>query len=403
MSAWVKRISVIVGRPIKWFCFVLVLFGSVFSFARNHAAIKFIAITPGTDINSRNNSPMPGSKSVQLLFPANFKPADTTINACGTSTTLTAGSKTGYSNPSWSDGSTGSTLTVTSSGTYWWQLTGSSIVTNGNFSSGNTGFTSSYSYKTTASPCSGCCCGALSNEATYGINTNAHNLHTNFDAFGDHTTGSGNMLIVNGASVANVTVWKENIAIIPNTNYVFSAWATSVNPAAPAILQFSINGSPLGGTISLSSTLADGVWQYFTTTWNSGSTSGSVPIALVNQNTASNGNDFALDDIVFAPVYRQNVIVNLNPNPVLSLSGPNTACGTYDLTKTINGYNTTTYTYVFKDPSGNVLTLANAKAITQSGIYTITEQDNSTGCTSSPQQTTVTIDPNPAKPGMTAL
>lgn len=321
---------------------------------------------------------------------------DTTINVCGTSATLTTNAISGYSNPSWNDGSTGNTKTVTASGTYWWQETGTNIVTNGDFSSGNTGFNSSYTYMTTGSFCPTCCCGVLSLEGTYTVGANPNTYHTNFTAFGDHTTGSGKMLIVNGASVTGVTVWKENIPIMPNTNYVFSVWATSVNPASPAILNFSINGSALG-TISLSGSVADGTWQYFTTTWNSGSTSGSVPIALVNQNTASGGNDFAVDDIVFAPVYRQNVIVNLNPIPVLALTGAN-VCDTYDLTKSIVGYNTATYTYIFKDGSGNVV--SNPQSITQGGTYTIIEQNKLTGCQSAPQQATITITKTPVKPGI---
>src|ERR1700755_1374151 len=62
--------------------------------------------------------------------------ADTTITVCGSSVTLNAQNITGYSNPSWNDGSTGMTKTVTASGTYWWQETGTNVVTNGDFSSG---------------------------------------------------------------------------------------------------------------------------------------------------------------------------------------------------------------------------------------------------------------------------
>jgi hypothetical protein len=377
------------------------LSGAVFSFANHH---KFVLLRPANSQKSivKTGRPIisrPKAQPSSLIFNT-ANPADTTVNACGTSVVLHSSTITGYSSPTWSDGSTGTSFTATSSGTYWWQLTGTNIVTNGDFSSGNTGFTSSYSYKTATSPCPGCCCGALSNEGTYGVDTNPNNLHTSFTAFGDHTSGTGKMLIVNGASVANVTVWKENITITANTNYVFSVWATSATPAAPAILQFSINGGTLG-TISLSSTLADGTWQYFTTTWNSGSASGSVPIALVNQNTAASGNDFAVDDIVFAPVYRQNVIVNLNPIPVLSLTGPHSACVVYDITQTINGYDATTYTYTYKDSSGNVV--ANPAAITQSGTYTITETNKTTGCVSLPQTTTVTISPNPTKPSIIPL
>jgi hypothetical protein len=329
-----------------------------------------------------------------------------TVTVCGTSTTLHTSTVPGYSNPIWNDGTTGTSLTVNNSGDYWWQVTGTSIVTNGDFSaditsSATRGFTSSYSFKVPGSTCFTCCCGILSPEGTYSITNNPHNVHTNFSSLSDHTTGTGNMLVVNGSATANVVVWTQNITVLPNTDYVFSAWATSVNPQNPAQLQFSINGSPLGSTINPTSTTGD--WQYFTTTWNSGSNSGSLPIALINQNIASSGNDFAVDDIVFAPVYRRMVHVVLNPIPVLALTGPNTACGTYDLTKTIVGYDTNTYDYFFKDTNGNTISTANATAVTLSGNYTITEQNKVTGCTSQPVQTTVTINPNPQKPGISSL
>lgn len=365
------------SRKIKLLCCILLLGAAGISF---RSANKFISaiVTTSTD----------------------------TVNVCGTSTTLTTSTIAGFSNPIWNNGTTGTSMTVNSSGDYWWQVTGTNIVTNGDFSAPTTnsttrGFTSSYTYRSTSYNCAGCCCGVLSAEGTYTITTDPHIIHTNFSSFGDHTSGTGNMLIVNGASTANVTVWTQNITVLPNTDYVFSAWATSVHPANPAQLQFSINGTPLGTTINPSSTT--GNWQYFTTIWNSGSTSGTLPIALVNQNIIANGNDFAIDDIVFAPVYRKNIHVVLNPIPVLALTGPHSACGSYDLSQTIVGYDPATYTYVFKDGSGNIITPANSPVITQSGTYTITEQNKATGCTSAPVQTTITISPNPSKPGISSL
>lgn len=336
-----------------------------------------------------------------------FAATTDTVKVCGTSTTLTTSNiPAGYSNPIWNNGSTGNSLPVNTGGNYWWQVTGTNVVTNGDFSAATTnsntrGFTSSYTYKSSSSSCNNCCCGILSAEGTYTINTNPSSIHTNFSSFGDHTTGSGNMLIVNGSATANVIVWTQDITVQPNTDYVFSAWATSVHPSNPAQLQFSIDGVPLGSTINPTSTT--GSWQYFTTTWNSGNRSGAVPIALVNQNIATSGNDFAVDDIVFAPVYRKNIFVVFNPVPVLTLSGPNTACGTYDLSKTIVGYDANTYAYVFKDSNGNIIPNVNGPLITQSGTYTITAQNKATGCTSAPVQTTVTVTPNPIKPNISSI
>ncbi len=330
-------------------------------------------------------------------------PATINVSDCGTSTTLTSSNiPLGYSNLIWDNGSTVSSRVVNASGAYWWQVTGANVVTNGSFTLGNVGFTSQYTYRYVGQNGLGnLCCGVLSAEGTYAIDNNPRDVHANFSSFTDHTNGSGNMLIVNGSPTNNLTVWTQNIPIIANTDYVFSVWVTSASPANPAQLQFSINGSQLGTTIVPSGT-ADGSWQYFTTTWNSGNVSGlSIPIALVNKNTVANGNDFAIDDIVFAPVYRQNINVTLNSIPVLTLTPSAEACGVYDLVQTIVGYDNATYAYVFKDAQGNVIN--NPTAIVQSGVYTITAQNRVTGCTSLPKQTTITIDPNPQKPGIIPL
>jgi hypothetical protein len=329
-------------------------------------------------------------------FTAFITPLTDTVTVCGTSTTLNTSTVSGYSNPIWNDGTTGTSLTVNASGDYWWQVTGTSVVTNGDFTSGNSGFTSSYTYVAKNGNQN-----ALYGEGTYSVYTNPNVLHDGFSIFKDHTGNSPSskrdMLIVNGSATANTTVWTQDITVLANTDYVFSVWVTSANPGNPAQLQFSINGSPLGTTITPSTTT--GSWQYFTTTWTS-TTAGTFPIALVNQNIIASGNDFAVDDIVFAPVYRQNVHVVLNPIPVLALTGPNSACGSYNLSQTIVGYDTNTYNYFFKDSNGN--TIANP-TVALSGTYTITEQNKLTGCTSAPVQKTITINPNPQKPGITTL
>jgi len=160
----------------------------------------------------------------------------------------------------------------------------SNLVTNGDFESGNTSFSSSYGYNP----------GNLNPEGKYDINTNPRNTHTNFAICGDHTSGAGKMMVINGASTAGVTVWCGTVAVSTNSAYNFSTWVASVHPTSPAILQFSINGINLGSTFTASSTTCN--WQQFCEMWSSGSNT-SANICIVNQNTAAAGNDFALDDI----------------------------------------------------------------------------------------------------------
>lgn len=172
-------------------------------------------------------------------------------------------------------------------------LTPFNFVDNGDFSSGKTGFTSGY----IVGP--GGAWGPLSNEGTYEVTTDPSLVHTNFASFGDHTTGTGQMMVVNGSATANVSVWCQTIPVIPNTTYDFSAWAASCVVSNPAVLQFSINGTLLGAPFGLSATT--GLWQQFHTTWFSGANT-SATICITNQNTLPSGNDFAIDDIEFREI-----------------------------------------------------------------------------------------------------
>src|SRR5882757_4994991 len=112
----------------------------------------------------------------------------------------------------------------------------------------------------------------------------------------DHTSGTGNMLLVNGSPVADVKIWCQNIAVTPHTNYVFSAWLQAIHPANPAKLQFYINGKVVADIFSADPTPC--TWKQFYMTWNSGKES-AINICIVNKNTIIAGNDFALDDVFF--------------------------------------------------------------------------------------------------------
>jgi hypothetical protein len=133
------------------------------------------------------------------------------------------------------------------------------LVTNGDFSLGATGFTSGY----TNSP------GNCQPPAVYDVTTSPHNCHPSFTDFGDHTSGSGNMMVVNGADVAGVQVWGETVAVLQNTLYYFSTWIATDYPLSPAQLNFSINGVALGSTFTAPATT--GNWVQFYQTWFSGS------------------------------------------------------------------------------------------------------------------------------------
>ncbi|MGE3842567.1 MAG: PEP-CTERM sorting domain-containing protein [Vicinamibacterales bacterium] len=184
------------------------------------------------------------------------------------------------------------------------QAQAANIVINPAFSLGDSGFTSGYS---AASGGPGSCWP----EGVYAVVTSPNACHPSWAAFGDHTTGSTQMMVVNGAGTPGVIAWSEVLGVLPNTQYYFSAWVASVYPVSPAQLQFSINGTTLGSIFAASPT--PGSWQQFFAPWNSGSNT-TATIALVNQNTIADGNDFALDDIML-DTERPNDGIDTTPVP----------------------------------------------------------------------------------------
>lgn len=169
------------------------------------------------------------------------------------------------------------------------EVTGANLITNGNFSQGNSGFTSAYNFAN-----------LNITEGEYFVGPDPKSWNSSLSSCKDHTTGNGNMMLVNGSPTADMNVWKQTVNVTPNTNYAFSTWIQALWPPNPAQLQFSINGKDAGSLITAS--LPTCSWTQFYTTWNSGNNTTAV-ISIVNKNTLVQGNDFALDDISFAPAF----------------------------------------------------------------------------------------------------
>lgn len=264
---------------------------------------------------------------------------------------------------------------------------GTELVNNSNFNSGNTGFSSTYSYVADGAGTT-----ELNPEGKYSILTgNASQVHGSFT--GTAKGGSGSFMVINGSSTANVTVWCQSINVIANTDYEFSTWISSVHPTNPASLQFSFNGVNTG---SINAPGTTNNWVQFFSKWNSG-TNTSVNICLVNQNTNTSGNDFALDDISFrecVPGCQDTAIVVITEDEVIVPPlTPATICanGNASLTASPTG-GTGTYTYTWL-PAGTGNTATVNVSPSNTSIYTVTATDGN-NCTSSPQTVTVNVNNN---------
>ena len=239
------------------------------------------------------------------------------------------------------------------------------LVVNGDFEQGNTGFTSDYGY----SP------GNLVPEGIYDVLDNPQDDHPSFAPCDDHTSGAGSMMVVNGAGSPNQDVWCQTVSVIPNAQYVLSAWVTSVVAGSPALLQFSINGGVVGPIFNAPSSVCN--WQNYFQIWNSGANS-SATICIVNQNTALGGNDFALDDIVFAPVCVVRDTVRIQVVSVTAMAAPAVVtlpCEGASLTLNGNGSSTgANIAYLWETAEGNIVSGATTlnPVVNAAGLYTLT-------------------------------
>ncbi|GLR18751.1 T9SS type B sorting domain-containing protein [Portibacter lacus] len=160
------------------------------------------------------------------------------------------------------------------------------LISNADFSEGNIGFTSDYDFKK-----------IIISQGTYGVDYSPADLNgIYFARCSDHTDGAGKMMVVDGSPISNSNVWCQNITVEPNTNYAFSAWLASSNPANPAQLSFQVNGQQVGNVLTATTQVCE--WLQFYGIWNSGETD-SAEICIINKNLNPTGNDFALDDLAF--------------------------------------------------------------------------------------------------------
>ena len=163
------------------------------------------------------------------------------------------------------------------------------LIENGDFEDGDTGFDTDYDYRTLGDPfCYGL--GFIDCEGTYSIVTNPMEGHTGFD----DCTHDGNMMVVNGASNEQ-EIWCTEVCIDPDDTFTFTFEASSVNSGSPGQFSVEIDGDHVGDLDLSSSTCS---WEDFAGEWTAYGQE-TVRICILNENTATSGNDFAIDNIEF--------------------------------------------------------------------------------------------------------
>ncbi|WP_169981407.1 PEP-CTERM sorting domain-containing protein [Tautonia rosea] len=136
--------------------------------------------------------------------------------------------------------------------------------------------------------------------------------YSGFASFGDHTTGDGFMLAVDGATILNQVVWEQTVTLPIQQLYDFSVWVAPMSSPNPADLEFQIEQGGINrrlGGLKLSS--EPGVWTKFSRRFIVGPQiqTGPATIKIVNMETAGVGNDFALDDLRLSVIPEPSTLV----------------------------------------------------------------------------------------------
>ena len=177
-------------------------------------------------------------------------------------------------------------------------LDSENLIVNGDFESGNQDFTSNY--------WSSCFQGSMP-QGSYCINTRTDTYWPTWKSCTDRTSpGIGKMFVTDGAIVPDEEIWCQTVEVEQNTDYALSAWITPVLNLNNAVLQFTINSDTIGKPFSAKPIECE--WNEFFEVWNSNINT-SAEICITNENKASNGNDFAMDDISLNKVcYREDSV-----------------------------------------------------------------------------------------------
>ncbi|MBL7794962.1 MAG: HYR domain-containing protein, partial [Saprospiraceae bacterium] len=182
------------------------------------------------------------------------------------------------------------------------------LVENGDFESGNTGFSTDYLY----SP------GDVSSQGTYDVSPGVVYPYSP-PAFNctDHS-GSGNMLFVHADLIAGSETWCQVVPVTPNTDYFVSVWIMNMNTTFN--LDMRVNGTTIG-TFSYNAgpILPFCQWHQLAQVWNSGN---NTTATLCFVRTPTYHAFYGLDDISFSPMCSVTDTVAIRVTNVVAAASP---------------------------------------------------------------------------------
>lgn len=231
------------------------------------------------------------------------------------------------------------------------------LIRNGDFVQGNNAFYSDYTFVgniLTSTP--------SNYPRHYGTSASPQQWSSVFPNCGDHTTGNGTMMIVSGSHVngGNDRVWQQTVNVTPGQNYLFKYWVQNLSATNAASFIVKINGVQVGGSNAADPSNACNTWVEHTYAWPSG-TATTATIALYDQTTSINGNDFALDDFSMKRTgetctMTKSVTISTVNQLEAAIDGPLGAiCPGYTVDLVFTGTPFTTVTFTSTSGNGSVV------------------------------------------------
>lgn len=165
-------------------------------------------------------------------------------------------------------------------------------LTNGDFEQGNVGFDSNYTFDNN-NPAGG----------RYGIVSDPNSWFGPMSSFGDHTTGSGLMLVGDGSTVTDNMVLGWTVPVVEGMRYRFTGYfaeAGGGTSSSQQLFEVRLDDQVLG-QVDLDG-LTPGDWQELLHEFNATETNPTARLTIHALRTGGGGNNFAIDDISFMAV-----------------------------------------------------------------------------------------------------
>lgn len=158
------------------------------------------------------------------------------------------------------------------------------LLTNGDFAEGAVGLQTGYSLVEVARVSDG----------EIAVTNEPHVLHPKVLVDVEDVSGEGMMLMVNGATTADVPIFQQTISVEQGQSYRFSIWARlwSVGEHFP-ILELRLDGLKVS-ELTENVVLTGDAWAEMSFEWEA-TASGPLILSMVNANLEGISNDFFLD------------------------------------------------------------------------------------------------------------